>query len=114
MNCNYKTIRGLSLKDRERLKNEISSWNREFLEREIKRMREIISNNLFKILCLACYEKYGFGPKRIENILEGVSQIVARLEKDPDVCYEIDSDCKKILGKEKYNQYFKDVPFVFN
>ena len=111
MNCNYKTIKSLNKNERDRLKSEITKWNKEFLEGEANRLRNIMVNNFFKIFCISLNETLGLGKSRIEKVFDYQQELIRKLGKDYDEWYLIDKQCKRILGEETYYKYFTDAPF---
>ena len=75
-------------------------------------MKVNITNNLFKLFVLASNEKCGLGKERISRILKGVNELVINMRDENDTFFMgVEKDCKRILGEDTYNLYFKDIPF---
>lgn len=110
MKCS-KTINQLSGSERKRLMNEIQKANGEFLEEQCKIIRNRVTNNLFKIVVATINENFGFGKERIEKLLQCINQKVVNSENKEEFWLLTEEQCKKILTKEVYFNYFTDEPF---
>lgn len=112
MKCKIKGWADLSPKVRNDTINAITDMNKQLVEQELERMKVVITNNLFKLFVLASNEKCGLGKERISKILKGVNDLVINMQDDNDTFFmKVESDCKRILGEDTYNVYFKDIPF---
>lgn len=112
MNCNYKTIKSLNKSERDRLKSEITKWNKEFLENETNRIKHILTENIFKTFCVVCNNELGLGKSRILKIFEAQNKLLNKIDNDD--WFLIDKSCKKILGEETYYKYFSDTKIIKN
>lgn len=112
MKCS-KTINQLTGSERKRLIAEIEKANGEFLEQQCKIIRNRMVNNLFKIVVATINEEFGFGRERIEKLLQGINQKVINSENREEFWLLTEEQCKKILTKEVYFNYFTDEPFKF-
>lgn len=112
MKCNYKTIKSLNKSERDRLKSEITKWNKEFLENETNRIKHILTENIFKTFCVVCNNELGLGKSRILKIFEAQNKLLNKIDNDD--WFLIDKSCKKILGEETYYKYFSDTKIIQN
>lgn len=107
MKCNYKRIRDLNPRDREYLKTEMSKFVQDELDKAKPLLKDVVFNNFLKVFCISANELYGIGNKRIIKILQMMCEYNKSLDDNFDWA-EIESKCKRILGKDNYYRYFKD------
>lgn len=115
MKCNCKTLKSLSFSERDRLKKELVRINDKFLNDMYKEQKRDICNNLLKIICIAMNESLGLGSVRLERVLEEINKMCQEEQRDfEDFWLDKERQCKRILGKEKYYRFFKDIPIKFD
>lgn len=112
MKCRIKGWNDLSPKVRNDTINSITEMNKQLVEKELERMKVVITNNLFKLFVVSSNEQCGLGKERIAKILKGVNEMVINMTDDNDTFFMfVEETCKRILGQATYNLYFKDIPF---
>ena len=112
LKCKIKGWSDLSPRARKETTDMLADINQKLLKKECERMKVNITNNLFKLFVLASNEKCGLGKERISRILKGVNELVINMRDDNDTFFMgVEKDCKRILGEDTYNLYFKDIPF---
>lgn len=112
MKCRVRGWSDLSPRARQNTLNAITDMNKQLVEQELDRMKVTITNNLFKLFVISSNEKCGLGKERISKILKGVNELVVNMNDENDTFFmRVEKECKRILGEDTYNLYFKDIPF---
>lgn len=102
----------LSQNEKQAVYTAIAKLNEKLFKEKVEEMKKIITNNLFKIFVLVSNEEMGLGKIRIVKFLDKVFDLVSEISEDSENgLLVIEERCKKILGKETYKKYFKDIPF---
>lgn len=109
MKCNCKTISNLSPSEREKLKQALNKYETKYLEQETDKLKLLITNNLLKVVTVACNTSCGIGQKRLVRILDCIYNLLIESKGDEAFFEHLDMICQNVLGKENCEKYFLKV-----
>lgn len=106
MKCNCKTINNLSPSERNKLKQALNIYENKYLQEETDRLKLIITNNLLKVITVACNDTLGIGKQRLCKVFDKIYQLLCDCNTDECFFEHVDKVCLDVLGKQNFDKYF--------
>ncbi len=110
MKCmiNNKTFSQLAPGEREKLINALDEYNKEYLKREEEQLKILITDNLMKLMVIACNEAAKIGGQRMTRIINKAEELIYHSSQDEIFFEHVDTRVKQILGEKVFNNFFKN------
>lgn len=65
-----------------RMRNALEQETQIIIEREMKKQQNNFTRRLFKLMCCALHNKYGFGKDRCEAVINSMSELLIKSDTD--------------------------------
>ena len=110
MKCmiNNKTFSQLAPKEKQKLLDALDAYNKEYLERETRRLQILITDNLMKLMVIACNETAKIGGQRMTRIMNKAEELIYHSSQDEIFFEHVDTRVKQILGEKVFDNFFKN------
>lgn len=69
---------------------------KEYIQQELRQQQKGSTRRIFKLFCVALHEEYGFGKKRLSNVLHNVTKVCEEKRDDPVFWTHIDRAIEQI------------------
>ena len=103
-----KTYAQLAPGEKQKLMDALNVYNDEYLKRESEQLRIIITNNLLKIIVIACNDAAKIGGQRMTKIITRAAELLYHSNQDDIFFVHADQRVKQILGEKQFDNFFKN------